>query len=143
MDPGSLATAAMGLLLPHLKNAGEKAVEKLGEKLPDAVGKLWTAIFEKFKGKDTEEAVGELVAQPEDQQVQTAVTYQLKKALEKDSTFLSELEQLLKVAKETSGTIINTGSGAVATGGGVAAGEGGVAVQGDVHGGIHLGGSKK
>ena len=56
----------------------------------------------------------------------------------------SELARLLEVAKrQSSETIINTGSGAVATSGGVAAGAGGVAVRGDVQGGINIGGVER
>jgi hypothetical protein len=102
---------------------------------------MWKALTEKFKGHPAaEEAVQDLVAQPEDEDNLAAFRKELRKALEADPDFAVELEGLLQHAKSQGGdTISNTGSGAVATKGGTAAGEGGVAIRGDVQGGIHQG----
>lgn len=145
MDPLTIATTAATSLSPYLLKAGEKAVEKVGEKLPDLAGKMWNAITARFKGKPAaEEAAKDLIARPDDQLNQSAFANQLRKVLEADPMFAAELERLLNSAHREGGdTLINTGSGAVATRGGVAAGAGGVAVKGDVHGGITLGTSEK
>ena len=145
MEPLTLATAAATFLLPYLAKAGEKAVEKIGERLPEAAGKMWTAISTRFKDKPAaKESVQDLVANPDDQLIQSAFANQLRKVLEAEPAFLGELERLLISAQQEAGdTIINTGSGAVAMKGGVAAGEGGVAVKGGVHGDIILGGPDK
>jgi hypothetical protein len=109
--------------------------------LPAGVGKVWTAITGRFKGKAAaESATADLVARPDDEDNQTAFRIQLKKVLENDPGFMAELAQLLSVVQPERGDqILNTGSGAVATRSSVAAGAGGVAVGGDVHGGIVMG----
>jgi hypothetical protein len=145
MDPVTLATTAVTALSPYLAKAGEKAVEKVGEKLPDGIGKLWNAVMSRFKGKPAaEEAVKDLVVKPDDKLNQAAFTQQLRKALETEPAFAAELQRLLSNAQPQGGdTISNTGSGAVATRGGVAGGAGSKVVQGDVHGGIISGGADK
>jgi len=85
-----------------------------------------------------------LAEKPGDQLNQSTFANQLRKAVEAEPAFATELAHLLEEAKRQSGdTIMNTGSGAVATSGGVAAGAGGAAVGGDVQGGINIGGSEK
>jgi len=145
MDPATVATTAVTVLAPYIVKAGEKTAEKLGEMLPAGVGKVWTAITGRFKGKPAaESATIDLVAQPNDEDNQTAFRIQLKKVLENDPGFMTELAQLLAtIQPERGDQILNTGSGGVATRGGVAAGAGGVAVKGDSHGSITIGGAGK
>ena len=145
MDPTTVATTAVTVLAPYIVKAGEKTAEKLGEMLPAGIGKVWTAITGRFKGKAAaESATAELVAQPDDEDNQTAFRIQLKKVLENDPGFMAELAQLLSIVQPERGDqILNTGSGAVATHGGIGAGAGGVAVGGDVHGGIVMEGRLK
>jgi hypothetical protein len=141
MEPIALATAAVAFLSPYLVKAGEKTAETIGEKLPEAVGKVWNAIIAKFRGNAAAEtAVKDLVEAPEDDDNQAALRKELRKVLQTDAGFTAELERLLSSAQHQSrDTISNTGSGAVATHGGVAAGAGGVAIQGNVHGNIATG----
>jgi hypothetical protein len=144
MDPATLATTAVSFLVPYLGKATDKAVEKVGEKFPDAVGKVWNTIAAKFKGKPAEEAAKDLVVQPAEADNQAAFRKELRKVFEAEPAFAAEFESLLNIARHESNDMIsNTGSGAVATHGGVAAGAGGVAVKGDVHGGIVVGGPEK
>ena len=121
MDPTTVATTAVTVLAPYIVKAGEKTAEKLGEMLPAGIGKVWTAITGRFKGKPAAESItAELVAQPNDEDNQTAFRIQLKKVLESDPGFMAELVQLLAaVQSEREDQILNTGSGAVATRGGV------------------------
>jgi hypothetical protein len=145
MEPLTIATTAVAFLSPYLVKIGEQAAEKVGEKLPEAVGKVWNAIVTKFKGKAAaEEAVKDLVAKPDDEDNRAAFRKELRKVLDAEPVFVNELAGLLEEAKRQGGdTIINTGSGAVATSGSVAAGAGGVAVKGDVQGGINVGVSER
>jgi hypothetical protein len=145
MEPVTLATTALTFLSPYLAKAGEKAVEKVGEKLPEAVGHVWNTIAARFKGKQpAEEAVADLLAKPDDQLMQSTFVNQLRKVLEADPAFAAEFERLLSSAQRQAGdTITNTGSGAVATHGGVAAGAGGIAIGGNVHGNIVQGRPEK
>jgi hypothetical protein len=145
MDPVTLATTTVALLSPYLIKAGEKAAEEVGKALPDVPGKIWRAIMTRVTGQPTaEEAVKDVLQSPTDADNQGRFRQELRKALEADSTFATELEQLLGEAQRQRGdTIMNTGTGAVTIGGGVAVGAGGVAVQGDVAGGINMGGATK
>jgi len=145
MDIITVATGAVTLLAPYLVKVGEKAAEKVGEKLPEAAAKVWNAIMARFTGKlAAEEAIKDFVAMPDDEDNRAAFRKELRKVLEAEPTFVDELARLLDDARRQSGdTIINTGSGAVATGGSVAAGAGGVAVGGNVRGNIGIGGSEK
>lgn len=135
MDPSTLATAATAFLSPYLVKAGEKAAETVGEKLPEVVGKVWNAIMATFKGKPAaEEASKDLVANPENEDNHAAFRKELRKVLEAEPTLAIELTRLLeKAQRESSESIIVTGSGAAATKDSVAAGAGGVAVRGDVN----------
>ena len=144
MDSITLATTVAAFLSPHLAKAGEKAVEEVGKKLPNAVGTVWQTIMARFKGKPTAaDAVQDLVASPDDQLYQLTFANQLRKALEAEPAFVDELAHLLSQAQNAAGsTIINVGSGAVAQGpGAVAAGERGVAIGGNVHGSTIITGS--
>jgi hypothetical protein len=145
VDPLTLAGTAVTFLAPYLVKAGEKAAEEVGKRLPDAPAKIWQAIMARFAGKPVaEEAVKDIIANPDDADNQAGFRKELRKVLEADATFAAELERLLAEAqRQRGGTISNTGSGAVATSGGVAAGAGGAAIKGSVQGGIHIGGSEK
>jgi len=123
---------------------GEKAAEKIGSLLPEGVGKVWTTIMAKFRGNViAEAAVKDFVNRPGDQLSQSSFANQLRNLLEAEPALATELARLLDEAKRQSGgTIINTGSGAVATSGSVAAGADGMAVGGDVRGNISIGGSE-
>jgi hypothetical protein len=102
MDPLTLATAATALLSPYIVKFAEKGAEKLGEALPDGIGKLWTAIGDKFKGKPAaEEAAKDLAAKPDDADNQAAFRKELKKTLTDDEPFLAELTKLLQAAQQT------------------------------------------
>lgn len=140
MDPISfapLALSAWNLIVPYAKRLGAKLVEKAGESLPDVVDKLWDAVKEKMESRaETKELPADLVAAPEDQAVQDAFQYQLKKLLENDEAFAYQLEILVNQAQQAAANM-NTmeGDGAMAQGDhSVAAGKGGIYVGGNVSG---------
>lgn len=102
MDPLALATAATALLSPYIAKFAEKGAEKLGEALPDGIGKLWTAIGDKFKGKPAaEEAAKDLAAKPDDADNQAAFRKELKKTLTDDESFIADFTKLLQAAQQT------------------------------------------
>jgi hypothetical protein len=134
MDPTALAAAATALLAPYVAKAGEKLAEKVGEKLPEQMGKLWTAIAAKFKGKPAaEEAAKDLAANPKDEDNQAAFRKELKKLLAEDGGFVNELEQLLKSAQAATSITASQG-GAVVMGDGTAIG-----IEGNLSGNIVFG----
>jgi len=143
MDATTLAASVVTLLSPLLMKAGEKAIEKIGGKLPEAVGVIWESIRQKIGRKEAaKEAMKDFIAKPDDPDNEAAFRKELRKVFELDWQYAKELEKMLDVAKAQLGdSITNAGSGAVATRGGVAAGAGGIAVGGNVQGNIVMGNS--
>lgn len=141
MDVTTLASSVVTFLSPLLMKSGEKAIEKVGGKLPEAAGKLWESIRQKIGRKEAaREAMKDFIAKPDDPDNEAAFRKELRKVLELDSRFAKDLEKMLDVAKAQAGdSITNTGSGAMAARGGVAAGAGGIAVGGNVKGNIVMG----
>jgi hypothetical protein len=100
MDPGMLAEMTTGLVVPFLARLGESAVEAVGARLPEAVGKLWGAVYERFKGNPTAAgAASDLVKNAQDEDNQQTFVIQLKKALKEDRDFAATLEDLVKAAR--------------------------------------------
>jgi hypothetical protein len=100
MDPVTLATAATSLLAPFIKKAGAAALDKLAEKLPDTVGKIWNAISKK-SGSITE-AASDLANNPDDAFNEEAFKRQLQKEFAKDQDFANLLTDLVEQAKSES-----------------------------------------
>jgi hypothetical protein len=117
MDPISIAPLVIStwnLIAPYAKKVGEKLAEKASDALPDAVGKVWDTVKGKMEERpETKTLPTDLAATPDDQSVQGAFQYQLKKLLENDDAFAQQLENLVNDAKE--GSVSNIGDGAVAT----------------------------
>jgi len=142
MDPvtiAPLAISAWKILAPWIKKLAGKMIEKASDELPEAVGKVWDTVKEKMEAKpETQSLPAEVVAAPEDEDVQGAFKYQLKKLLENDEAFAKQLDQLVKDAgKAKGGKTYNAtldGDGAVAQGdNSVAIGKGGVYIGGNAN----------
>ena len=142
MDPAlltALAASAFTVLQPHLSELAQSAAEALGKKVPDAIGALWGKLRARFADKPAaDEALKDLLANPDDSDLQAAFRVQLKKLLQDDAGFADEVKGLVEsTGKQTSYTAEVHGSGAVAQGpGAVAAGEGGIAIGGSVGGNV-------
>lgn len=134
MDPITLATAATSLLTPFIKKAGAAAMDRIAEKFPDAVGKVWEAISK--KSSNVLEAVGDLAKNPDDTDNEVFFRKQLQKALEKDQEFASLLADLVEKAKNDP-TINIGGDGIVATNNSTAVGN--ISVGGNVNGNFVIG----
>ncbi|MBK5278398.1 MAG: hypothetical protein JJE09_06010 [Bacteroidia bacterium] len=141
MDPVSIIpiiASTWSLIAPYVKKVGGKVAEKATESLPDITGKIWDLIKNKLESQqETQSLPDDLVKNPEEQMVQGAFQYQLKKLLENDEAFAKQLESLIKEAKRDTTTAATLhGSGAIAQGQGARAiGEGGISIEGDVSGG--------
>jgi hypothetical protein len=139
MDPATLAASVTALLAPYLAKAGASLADEALKHLPEAVGGLWQAVAQHFKGKPAAEgAANDLTAMAEDTDNQEAFSLQLKKNLKEDPAFAEQINGLLEKA-QASVNITQQGNGAIVSGGGVAAGAGGVAVGGSVSGNIVIG----
>jgi hypothetical protein len=137
MDPVTLATAVTTLLAPYIAKMGEKAMEKIGENLPEKVGNLWGAISNRFKDKPAAaDAANDFAKNAEDTDNQDAFALQLRKMLKEDESFASLLTDLLEQAKSEAG-ISNVGDGAVANNHSNAIGK--IQVGGNLSGNIVVG----
>lgn len=127
-----LVTSVWAVLQPFLPIIATKAAEEIGK---TSVSKIWSAIEKKFKSKDTtSEILSDFLKNPQDSDVQGAFRLQLKKILEEDSAFASDLAKLLESAKSDFKGQVN-GNGALAQGdGSVAVGQGGAYFGGNITG---------
>ncbi|WP_420627560.1 hypothetical protein [Candidatus Leptofilum sp.] len=159
MDPVTVsvvATSVVSLISTAIVNAGKVVINKSSKEvakyLGDIVGKnvsavLNTVISQASDKPAANEAVEDILLEPENEDVKAALRRQIEKLMKKDEEFANKLAELLEEAKSEAKQIgVNitvSGSGSAASSGGVAAGKGGVAVQGNVKGGISMGGSDK
>jgi hypothetical protein len=119
------------VLQPFLPIIAGKAAEEIGK---TTVGKVWVTIEKKFKAKSTaKEILEDLCKNPHSADLQASFRYQLKKLLEEDNSFVSELSNLL----ESTGSKFKAqviGGGAVAQGNNAkAVGIGGILIEGGVN----------
>jgi hypothetical protein len=137
MDLATLAQLITSMFVPYVAKAGAKLAEKVGERLPDQIQKLWEIIYVRFKGKSaTEEVINDFAANPGEEDAQAIFRIQLKKLLSEDIAFAEELRTLLP--RVNTADVSNIGSGAVATDGSVASGMGGIAIGGNVTGNARI-----
>ena len=128
----ALVTSAWTTLQPFLPVIATKAAEEIGK---TAVAKIWTAIEKKFDTKAAaKEALEDLLKNPKDEDTHVVFRVQLKKLLEEDSSFASDLAKLLESAgSDYKAQVI--GGGAVAQGAGAkAVGAGGIMIEGGMSG---------
>jgi hypothetical protein len=103
MDAVTLALTTQQLM-PYLQQYGPlfaaKAVEALGEKVPDAVGKLWQAVKSRFDAESAAKAALEkLIADPQNDKLKNVVEFHLEEYLKNDQTFAEKIQPLLKEAQ--------------------------------------------
>jgi len=128
----ALVTTTWTALQPFLPIIAAKAAEEVGK---TAVSEVWTAIKKKFDTKEAaKEALVDLLKDPQDADAQGAFRKQLKKLLEEDSSFASDLANLLeKAGSDFKAQVI--GGGAIAQGDGAkAVGQGGIMIEGGMNG---------
>ncbi len=127
-----LVTSAWTGLQPFLPIIATKAAEEIGK---TAVAKVWAVIEKKFDTKAAaKEALEDLLKNPQSEDAHVVFRVQLKKLLEEDQTFTSDLSKLLEsVSSDYKAQLI--GNGAIAQGNGsVAVGQGGTYIGGNVSG---------
>ena len=144
MDPINLitlSTDAAAFLQPYLPVIAMKAAEKIGEGLPEAVGKLWSAIRAKFATRPAaDESALDLLQSPDDPDLQAAFRVQLKKALESDAAFAEQIQKIISQTTISASTV----DGAVAIGNHAkAVGKDGVLIEGNVQGDFIARGGQK
>lgn len=144
MDIALIATAAVQVLAPILRNllktGAEKAVESAGEGVG---GTIWEKLKGKIFGKPAEASAQEVAAAPDNKRAQGRLGSHIEEILEADPTLAAEIEKLLQNAGAFHQEAHLQGDGAIAQAGpggrAVAAGKGGIAIGGDSHGGVRIG----
>ena len=122
-DLTSLVAQVYTKLQPYLAIIATKAAEKIGESIPEGIGKLWQSIKTKFEKRETsQEALEDLINNPVDPDLQAAFRVQLKKLLGEDENFRQCLSDLI-INLEIRTSIKNESSGAIAVGLSTALGE--------------------
>ena len=151
MDAGTLALTVQHLM-PYIQQYGPlfaaKAVEALGSKVPEAVGKLWQAVKNRFDAEGAaKSALEKLIADPQNDKLKTVVEFHLEEYLKNDAAFAEKIQPLLKDAQAAAPVTyqaVATGGSAVAQGPGAkAVGKGGVLIEGGVKGDVNVGREKK
>jgi hypothetical protein len=127
MDPGSLAGAAVSLLVPYLERVGNRAAEELADDLSEdavpALKRLFGLVRDRVSGdKYAANQLTGLEERPRREGRQQALTNALTETLKDDSAFASELELLVSEAHARLGVNVT-----------VSQVEGPVAVRGSVH----------
>jgi len=139
IDPAAMATTVTGVLAPFLAKTAQAGKDKAGEKLPEKVGNLWSAIFKHFERNPTASGIaGDLAKDSRDTDNQEAFAIQLKKALKEDGNFAILLADLLDDAQTS---IKKDGDNVIATHGGIAVNK--IQVGGNLHGNITIGNNNK
>lgn len=104
-----LASAAVSLLAPYLKQVGEGLAKQVGEEIGKGAGgvawnrakNLYETVRAKFSTKPSAaEALDDLAKSPDDEDVQASVRTQLKKIMSADEAFSKELANILKAAAD-------------------------------------------
>jgi hypothetical protein len=149
MEPVTVAAglaAFLTPLLPYLQKGAEKVSEVIAEKL-SAVGwekakQIWGKLHPKIEARPAaKEAVDDVIAHPDDADMQGALRIQLKKILADDTDLLKDIAALLEAAGQKVEYHAELhGSGAIAQGErATAAGASGVAIGGNVQGNVNVG----
>ncbi|MEM8949491.1 MAG: hypothetical protein AAGA21_10305 [Pseudomonadota bacterium] len=91
IEVAPLAASAVALLSPYLVDGSKEFAKKVGASAAEGVGSLISLVKGKLAGP-----VAEFEAAPADEDNQTLLRIQLKKALEANPTFAEEVQTLVK-----------------------------------------------
>lgn len=94
-------TTFIAPFIPFLVKGGEEAAKEAGKKFGISAWEkaiaIWSILFPKIEQKtSTNEIVNDIVKAPDDDDLQAAFRYQLKKLLEDDNALAKKLEQLMQ-----------------------------------------------
>jgi hypothetical protein len=126
VDPLTLATSVVTLLMSYFARLGGRAAERTGDDLGDALTKRLEPLYKSIKARFVNDhlasaSLAQLRAQPDDARHQGSLQYALAQILEADPAFGAALSTLVEEARSSGApprvTISN--SGATAIGGSV------------------------
>jgi predicted XRE-type DNA-binding protein len=108
------ATAALTPFLPYLLKLGDKAVEEAGKKLGgnawDQAKLVWSKLSPSVEASpNAKEAASDVVAAPDDMDVQAVLRVQIKKLLTQNQELAREIAQSLDEGRQPSVTVVVSG----------------------------------
>ncbi|MEA2672394.1 MAG: hypothetical protein QOG45_2614 [Chloroflexota bacterium] len=125
MDPLTLATSAVTLLMSYFGRLGGRAAERAGDDLGDALTSRLEQLYTSIKGRFVNDrlasaSLAQLRAQPDDARHQGSLQYALAQILEADPAFGAALSRLVEDARSAGASprVTISDSGATAVGGG-------------------------
>ncbi len=94
-----IASAVVALVVPYLVKGADAMVDEFGRDSASGIIKLFSRIRDKFKSPEQHSALDDLNAHPEDPDVQGQMRLQLRKALETDPSFSTEVADMVKAIR--------------------------------------------
>ena len=108
MDPVTLATSVVGILMPYLIKGGETIAKKAVDATFEKAGQLYQTLKQKFSNDPyAKETLKRVEEDPNSEARQAALTGVLEEKIKSDPALASELEQFLALAKELTSDQIN------------------------------------
>ena len=91
-----IVASVFELIEPYLVLIAKGSMEKISEIIPESVGKLWNKIFDGFnKSPGKEKSLEDIMNYPDDKDIQASFRVQLRKIIDEDPSFRSELLTLI------------------------------------------------
>jgi hypothetical protein len=102
MDPLTIATSVVNLLIPYLSKAAESLTDKAANAAWEKLEALFAAVKAKLSGNAyAEETLKRAKEEPQSKSRQAALVGVLEEQIEHDTTFAETLRRLLSEAKDS------------------------------------------
>jgi hypothetical protein len=103
-----LAVAAVAALAPYLSTAATEGAKKLGAAAAERLAGLYDKVKGRLRSSAGQEALAEFAKAPEDADTQGALRLALRKQLEEDPSFHSELAALVEEISRLHPAVVQT-----------------------------------
>lgn len=115
IDVSALAQTVTGLLapaLPILVKVGDGAFSKIGSDISDKAKTLWVKLGPRLQAKaSAQDAIAEVVNNPNDEDAKAALRLQIKKLLSEDAEFAAEISKAFSTNPKASATVVQQDGG--------------------------------
>jgi len=132
MDPVTLASTAVGLLVPVLKSFGDKIVDAGGDAAVTKIRALYERIKRRLTGDPYDEQLLDgVAADPRSESRARNLRDRIAELMEADAEFRAEVEALVQDAERAGATAVSAAGSGITAGGNVSQVAGGDAVGRD------------
>ena len=108
MEPITLATSVVGMLMPYLIKGGEAVAKKAIDESFQLASQLYQKVKEKFSNDSyAKETLKRVKENPDSEARKAALTGVLEEKIKDEPTFGAELEKLLALTKDLGGDSID------------------------------------